>query len=50
MDLGWRQRDHKKIGVGVATAYGLLCGVDSYEENGIFRLVSIIFLARLLGS
>lgn len=26
----------------VATAYGLHCGVDSYEENGL-RLVSIIY-------
>lgn len=27
----------------MATApYGLFCGVDSYEENGIFSLVSIL--------
>lgn len=26
----------------VVTAYGLHCGVDSYEENGL-RLVSIIY-------
>lgn len=26
----------------MATAYGLHCGVDSYEENGL-RLVSIIY-------
>lgn len=38
-----KRNEHQKKGIGVATAaYGLLCGVDSYEENGILRLVSIL--------
>lgn len=41
---GWQDgRPRDTDGIGVAfTAYGLLCGVDSYEENGFFRLVSIL--------
>lgn len=32
----------------VVTAYGLHCGVDSYEENGL-RLVSIIYSLSNIG-